>query len=78
MMKRTPTSTKRSRKDPNRYPKGFNRQKVEALIAHYENQNDDDAIAEAAAAQHGATYRMMAIPVELIPEVKKLLAKRAG
>jgi len=77
-MKRTPTSVKRSRKDPNRYPKGLNRQKVEALISHYENQSDDDAIAEAAAAQRGATHEMMAIPVELIPAVKKLLAKRAG
>jgi hypothetical protein len=71
-------STKQPRKDLNRYPKGLNRKKVEALIAHYENQSDDRAIAEAEAAHRGTAFRMMAIPVELVPQVKRLLAKRAG
>lgn len=34
------------RKDPNRYPKGWNRARVQVLIEHYENQTDDQAIAE--------------------------------
>jgi hypothetical protein len=33
-------------KDPNLYPKGWNRQKVQRMIAHYENQTDEEAIAE--------------------------------
>jgi len=77
-MKRKSQTSRQPRKDPNRYPKGLNRKKVEALIAHYENQSDDEAIAEVDAAQRGSAYRMMAIPLELVPDVKKLLAKRAG
>ncbi|HSZ57792.1 MAG TPA: hypothetical protein VK797_19170 [Tepidisphaeraceae bacterium] len=38
------------RKDPNRYPKGWNRAKVQALIEHYENQTEDEALAELEAA----------------------------
>jgi hypothetical protein len=34
------------RKDPNRYPKGWNRARVQALLDHYENQTDDEAVAE--------------------------------
>jgi hypothetical protein len=55
MPNRQSTSTRRQepvtqRNDPNRYPKGWNRAKVQALIEHYENQTDDEAIAEINAA----------------------------
>jgi len=65
-------------RDPNRYPKGLNRKKVQALIDHYENQSDDEAIAEAEAAYADKSTTMMQIPKELVPKVQKLLAKRAG
>jgi hypothetical protein len=64
-------------KDPNRYPKGLNRKKAQDLINHYENQSDEDAIAEMEAA-HDANFTVMAIPSELVPEVQRLIAKRAG
>ncbi|MGD0462526.1 MAG: hypothetical protein ABSB74_08560 [Tepidisphaeraceae bacterium] len=67
-----------AKKDPNRYPKGLNRRKVQAIIAHYDHQTDDQAIAEAEAAYDGKTTTMMQIPNELVPKVRKLLAKRAG
>ena len=34
-------------KDPNKYPKGWNRKKVLDVIAHYENQTEAQAIEEA-------------------------------
>jgi hypothetical protein len=33
-------------KDPHRYPKGWNRKRVEAVVRHYENQSEDEAVAE--------------------------------
>jgi hypothetical protein len=75
-----PVAKRRARalRDPNRYPKGLNRKKVKALIDHYENQTDEEAIAEAEAAYNNARITMMAIPVELVPKVQKLISKRAG
>jgi hypothetical protein len=65
-------------KDPNRYPKGWNRQKVQRVIAHYENQTDDQAIAEDEAAYNNPAFTMMQVPKDLVPRVQKLIAKRAG
>jgi len=68
----------RSAKDPSPYPKGWNRQRTQALIDYYDHQSDDDAVAEAEAAYQNNTTTMMAVPVELVPKVQKLIAKRAG
>ena len=65
-------------KDPNRYPKGLNRQKVQAIIRHYEGQSDNEAIAEAEAAYERTDTTMMAVPVALVPKVQRLIAKRAS
>jgi hypothetical protein len=58
-------------KDPNRYPKGWNRKGVQAVIAHYENQTDDQAIAEDQAAYHtpGSTKSAQA-PLGIKPPLK--------
>jgi len=66
------------RKDHNQYPKGWNRKRVEAIIDSYENQTEDEAVAEDEAAFHSTAVTMMAVPVELVPKVQKLIAKRAG
>jgi hypothetical protein len=65
-------------RDPNRYPKGLNRKKVQELINYYENQTDDEAIAEAEAAYKNPSFTMMQVPNELVPRVQKLISKRAG
>jgi hypothetical protein len=66
------------RKDPNRYPKGWNRQKVQRVIHHYEKQTDAQAIAEDEAAYNNPSFTMMQVPKELVPRVERLIAKRAG
>lgn len=66
------------KKDPNRYPKGLDRAKVQALIRHFDRQTDEEAIAEADAAYRDHKTTMMAIPVELVADVQRLISKRAG
>jgi hypothetical protein len=77
-MKRNTHRHPSARRDPNRYPKGLNRKKVRELVEHYENQTDEEAIAEAEAAYRNPATTMMQIPVELVPQVRKLITKRAG
>ena len=76
---RTSTRPARTlRKDINRFPKGWDARSIKALADHYDNQSEDDAVAEHEAAYRSTLVTMMAIPVELVPKVQKLLAKRAG
>lgn len=69
-------NAKKATKDPNRYPKGWNRRKVEEVIRYYENQTDDEAIAEAEAAYSSNRITMMAVPVELVSKVQKLISRQ--
>jgi hypothetical protein len=71
------SSTTRARRDPSPYPKGWNRRRAQALIDYYENQSDDDAIAEAEAQYDAVESTMMQIPRALVPQVERLIA-RAG
>jgi hypothetical protein len=66
------------RKDPNQYSKGWNRKKVQAVLAHYENQTDHEAIAEDEAAWQRGAFAMIQVPLELVPKVQALLARHAG
>ena len=69
--------TMKRAKDPNRYPRGLNRRKVQALIDYYENQTDAEAIAEAEAAYRRRTTAVVEVPVKLLPAIRELIARRA-
>jgi hypothetical protein len=64
-----------AKKDPNRYPKGWNRRKVQAIIDHYDHQTDDEAISEAEAPYHSNRVTMIGVPVDLVPKIQKLIAR---
>ncbi len=74
-MKKKTGKTKPTR---NRYPKDWNLKRVQAVIKHYDNQTEEEAVAEDEAAYRDPALTMMAIPNELVPQVEKLIAKRAG
>jgi hypothetical protein len=63
--------------DSNRYPKGLSRAKVLELIKYYEDQSDEDAVAEARAAYRRRTTALIEVPVKLLPQVRRLVAKPA-
>lgn len=62
------------KKDPNVYPKGWNRKRVEDVIAYYDMQIEAEAIAEADAAWENSRMTAMRIPNELVGKVRALLA----
>ncbi|MEZ6071723.1 MAG: hypothetical protein R3C10_16020 [Pirellulales bacterium] len=59
----------------NNYPPGWDAERVGKVLAHYERQTDDEAVAEdeAAFADHPET--VMSVPVDLVPAVRELIAK---
>ena len=58
------------------FPAGWDEARVRRVLEHYESQSDEEAAAEDEAAFESTTHTIMEVPVELVPEVRELLAKR--
>jgi len=59
----------------NRFPPGWDEQRVQQVLAHYEAQTDEEAVAEDEAAYEDQMQTMIGVPSELVPAVRDLLAK---
>lgn len=59
-----------------KYPDGWDEARVKRVLVHYERQSDEEAVAEDEAAYESTTHTAMEVPVELVPAVRELLAKR--
>jgi hypothetical protein len=58
------------------YPDGWDAERVRRVLEHYEAQSDDEAVAEDEAAYETTTHTAMEVPVDLVPAVRELIAKR--
>ena len=58
------------------FPPEWEGKRVKELIAHYENQTEDEEFADIEAARDAEDITLMAIPTELVPEVRALLARK--
>jgi hypothetical protein len=56
-----------------KYPRGWNEARVRRVLEYYESQSDQEAAAEIETALERTT---MEVPVALVPEVRRLIAKR--
>jgi hypothetical protein len=61
-----------------KYPVGWDEERVRRVLEHYEQQSDEEAVAEDEAAYEDTTHTMMEVPVELVPLVRELIAKRGA
>ena len=59
-----------------RFPKGWDEERVRRVLEHYEGQTPEEALAEDEAAYEDPTQTMMEVPVDLVPQVRDLIAKR--
>jgi hypothetical protein len=57
-------------------PQGWDESRVRRVLDHYESQTDDEATTEDQEAFESTTHTAMEVPVELVPEVRDLIAKR--
>ncbi len=58
------------------YPPGWDAARVRRVLEHYEMQSDVEAVAEDEAAFEATTHTVMEVPVDLVPVVRELIAKR--
>ncbi len=57
-------------------PEDWDQARVALVLKHYEGQTDDEATAEDEAAYNATTHTTMNVPVDLVPKVRELIAKR--
>jgi len=60
----------------NRFPKGWDAERVNRVLEHYENQTEDEAVAEDEAAWEDSNQTFVEVPNELVPAVRELIAKK--
>lgn len=58
-----------------KFPPGWNEERVRKVLAHYEAQTEEEAVAEDEAAFESSTVTLMGVPNELVPVVRELIAK---
>ena len=62
-----------------KFPQNWDEKRVQQVIAHYEEQTEDEATdKDEAAFGDAASQTVIQIPQELLPVVCKLLAKHLG
>ena len=58
-----------------RFPEGWDEDRVRRVLDHYEDQSEDQAVAEDEAAYEDRTQSLVEVPIELVPAVRELIAK---
>jgi hypothetical protein len=58
-----------------KFPPGWNEARIRRVLAHYEDQSEEEAVAEDEAAFEHSKETTMEVPLELVPAVRELLAK---
>lgn len=61
-----------------KFPPGWDEARVREVLAHYESQTEDEQFAEIEAAREADGLTWMAIPTELVPAVRALLARQSN
>ena len=64
-------------KNTTHFPPGWNEERVQRILRHYDPLSEAEAVAEDEAAFEDASQTLMEIPNELVPAVRVLLAERA-
>jgi hypothetical protein len=59
----------------NRFPPGWDEERVRKVLAHYEEQTEAEGVAEDEAAFEEPTQTVMEVPTALVPVIRELIAK---
>jgi hypothetical protein len=60
---------------PGKFPPGWDEDRVQRVLKHYESQAEVEAVAEDEAAFDSSAETVMSIPKELVPKVRELIAR---
>lgn len=61
-----------------RFPRGWDEEKVRQVLAHYETQTDDQAAAEDVSALRRSRQTLVQVPTELMPVIREILAQHGA
>jgi hypothetical protein len=64
--------TKRKQK----YPAGWDEKRIRKLAEHYDNQTEDEQVAEHEEAFRAKNQTVMVVPTELVPEIIKMINRK--
>jgi hypothetical protein len=57
------------------FPPGWDIERVNKVIAHYESQSEEEALAEDEAAFEEKGQTVMEVPTEIVPAIRGFIAK---
>jgi hypothetical protein len=77
-MKKQPATPKTPRRKRQTFPRGWNEKRVQDVIAYYDRQTEDEAVAEYEAAMNLDGLTVMLVPTKLVPEIRRLIGRRRG
>jgi len=60
------------------FPAGWDEARVRKVIAHYDNQSEDEELAEFEAAFADPRLTLISVPTELVPAVHELIRRHEG
>ncbi len=58
-----------------KFPPGWDEERVRRVLAHYEQETEEEAVAEDEAAFEDSTQAVVEVPRELVPAIRELIAK---
>jgi hypothetical protein len=73
-----PKAVARRKTSSQKFPKGWDERRVRAVLKHYEDQTDDEAVAEDTAAYEAQGQTVMIVPTDLVPAIRRLIGRRRG
>jgi hypothetical protein len=59
----------------NKFPPGWDEERVRRVLTHYEQQTEEEQVAEDEAAFEQKEQTFIAVPDQLLPKVRELIAK---
>lgn len=62
----------------NEFPPGWDEERIQSVIAYYDQQTEAEAVAEAEEALEDESCVLVEVPIELVPTVRALIAKHAA
>jgi hypothetical protein len=65
-----------TKKKKQQYPAGWDETRVRKLAEHYDNQTEDEQVAEHESPWLAEGQTVMVVPTELVPEIVKLINKK--
>jgi hypothetical protein len=63
-------------KKKQKYPAGWDEKRIRKLAEHYDNQTEDEQVAEHEAAFRAKGQTVMVVPTGLVPDIIKLINKK--